>query len=461
MFGRLYISDQGDAITPDGYCQQLTKVIVDVVFKRFDRKDQMKALRRIREFTSFVMTKGERWDAFLHEPEGDTEKRMRLLLASLGCKLEKVAFDGTTKVTHPSATYLRVLLVTIRQFYRELCGARLHHPDNPMDVTGWRTMSIPQRERWAKARNYHPIYGMEHAGHRFFANVTPPKPRMLYSPYEAADALSHAVDGIGAPAAVVQIKEVQRVNGLRFSDFAFATAHGYALAGLEDHFRCRNKQGGDDLSKSASMPSGVQAAVRRRFEAAPHPHDHARSLWDRIVELAPRLALGGQASIAAADELKGYNLFVREDDGDTISYDAYRYWLRKAALAGGVVVQTNHGPWFPTSIVFRKAAIAAAVKALFARTTSSDGSIDREARQEGLDEICDRFYQSTDQTKVYADWEYELEARRTTIRMAERREQQQAAERSMGESPLRSQRLSASVQRRLDRLAQRPEEAVR
>jgi hypothetical protein len=446
---RLYISDEGDAVAPDGYCRELTAIIRSTVFKRFDAKDQQKAIRSLRALTSFEFRRGEPWNAFLSENDDAGERRIRALLNSLDCKTDKIALDGTIDVSHYSATYLRALLVNLRQFYRALCRARLHAPDSPMDVKNWRRMGISERLRWAHARNYHPIYGMEHAGHRFFASDTASDPRMLYNPYLAAQAISDAVDNVGAPGLIIELKEIGRINGLRFSDYAFATAYGYALAGLEDHFRCRNKQSRGKLSKSAAMPSAMQAAVRGRFAAIPHPHDAERTLWDRVVELSRRLALGGSAAEEAKTELERYFLFGRTECRDPYGYDAYRYWLRKAALRFDVIVQTSQGPWIPTSIVFRKAAIGGEVKKLFESTS------DEEKRKEGLLAIAEKFGHSTDQTKVYADWEYEQDAIRKRLRNAELTEQEIDAERAESSARRISPELTATTRAWLGKLAAR------
>lgn len=457
--GRLYISDQGDAIAPlpDGYCHDLTVIIQQVVFKRADKHDQRKALRAIRLLAQHEQVPGEPWHAFLDETAAEGEKRLISVLESIRCKATRVPLDGTVDVRHLSPNYVRPILVVLRQLFRECCRAHLHAPDSPMDVIGWRTMSIPQRIRWADARNYHPKFGIEHAGHRFFINETPSKPRMLYDPYSASGRLSLAIDAV-APPLIRELKEVQRVNGLRFSDFAFGTAYGYAMAGLQDHFKCRNKQGGPALSKDAGMTPAVQAAVRTRFESEPHPHDPSRTLWDRVVELQPRLAFGGKPAADAQAELETYFLFGRMGCRNPYTYDAYRYWLRKAVFCwtddhgGTAMVQTNLGPWIPTSVCFRKAAIGAEVRDLFARTTDVD------ERNVGIGLISEKFHHSSDQTRKYADFEYERDGRRKQLEAAQICSDAQIAARSSSPAPIRSPRLSNAARDRLDRLSSRPRE---
>lgn len=453
--GRLYISDEGDAVAPDGYCRELTAIIRATALRRSDEKDQQKAIRSLRALTSFELKRGEPWDAFLHEDDLAGERRVIALLKAMQCTTDKIALDGTIEVNSDSNTYLRALLVTIRQFYRALCRAHLHLPDSPMDVRNFRSWGVAERIRWAHARNYHPKWGIEHAGHRFFARDTESAPRRLYDPYNAARMVSEAMDRIEAPSLILELKDIARINGLRFSDFAGGTAYGYALAGLEDHFKCRNKQSRGKLTKSATMPKRVRAAVRARFEAVPHPHDPERTLWDRVVELSRRLALKGDAAEEAKNELERYSLFGRTECRDPYEYDAFRYWLRKAVRKFGVVLQTDLGPWYPTSIVFRKAAISTKVKRLFESTT------DEARRKEGLRAICDEFGHSTDQTKVYADWEYELDTIRKRLRDADEQAAAEAGERAEAPVPVRPTELNAGAREWLDLLAARKREKTR
>jgi hypothetical protein len=224
-----------------------------------------------------------------------------------------------------------------------------------------------------------------------------------------------------APELIKDSNIVLRLNGKRPMSVIHANAYGWVIKGAKDRVGCRNKRRGEDVTQAQFvMPPDVRARLVERLSAEKSPIEPTRTLMEEIEVKADEL-FGADEELAkeAKTFLERVAIFPRpsaETSFDAfITYEGLRYWTIKGReirqeRGGHKPILFNDGRREPTLRDYRRATITRQVLELFANTTKGS-----QERADGLMEIATKHDQSTDQSKAYADWAYQLEAEREAL----------------------------------------------
>ena len=417
---RFYVSNEGDVVSPGGYCGRLSRTL-RLLVQEMSPEARRKFLPRLRVYLNMEMVEGEDWRFWLEGLE-ESWKRQDAFLTSKGHRIGvKRPIDGAQELSHPRAVSGNFDRIMLHHFHDALDAAGLT-PANHTHLPFFADADIEQRMAYIQLMKQRKRRS-DQIGRRLLAPKMKPTTSIPVNPMDCVAVLAADLRLAEAPEEIVDINHALRINGKRPFSILTANAYGWVLKDCSNKVACRNKGRKLKLVSRFIMTPTMAAAVRTRFAQERSPLCESRTLLEEIERLASVL-WGPDAQQAAEAEafLSSVAIFKRPSAVSSVdgflSYEGLRYWTNKGrrlrnAQGGHRVVQFSDGRREPNLRDYRRASITKQILELYARTSNE---AEREAGREKIARMHD---QSHDQSKAYAAFAYaEEEERRAEAQFA-------------------------------------------